>query len=229
MVFSTSQHTVRRFDAEISGLLRQVLDMGRDAEHQVCLAVQALENGDTELAQTVIAGDAALNRRDRDIDQFCVRLLARRQPMSSDMRMVLSLNKAVADLERIGDEAKSIAGKTLAIQERGHAPLSGMAVDVDHLARVALEQLNSALTILERMDPEQAWQLLRRHENPVDVVFQDSLRALSTHALDGEPAISTVIDVVLALKALKRVADHAENLIEYVIYVVEGQDIRHAL
>ena len=104
MVFSTSQHTVRRFDAEISGLLRQVLDMGRDAEHQVCLAVQALENGDAELARTVIAGDAALNRRDRDIDQFCVRLLARRQPMSSDMRMVLSLNKAVADLERIGRE-----------------------------------------------------------------------------------------------------------------------------
>ena len=227
MAFTNTRHTVKRFDSEIDSLIEQVLEMGRAAGQQVEQAVTAFRVGDIELAQAVVAGDDMLNRRDLDIDRACIRLLARRQPVSTDMRLVMSLNKAVADLERIGDEAKSIAEKALAIQARGGRLHKGVAHDMDCLAQVALQRFVAARDALARLNIEQAWELVRQEKDPVEEAFQDSLRSLSVLSLEGGPMVATIIDVVLAFKALKRVADHADNLAEYVIYIVEGQDIRH--
>ncbi len=227
MAFTNTRHTVKRFDSEIDSLIEQVLEMGRAAGQQVEQAVTAFRVGDIELAQAVVAGDDMLNRRDLDIDQACIRLLARRQPVSTDMRLVMSLNKAVADLERIGDEAKSIAEKALAIQARGGGLHKGVAHDMDCLAQVALQRFVAARDALARLNIEQAWELVRQEKDPVEEAFQDSLRSLSVLSLEGGPMVATIIDVVLAFKALKRVADHADNLAEYVIYIVEGQDVRH--
>lgn len=226
-MFTNSRHTVRRFDAEINNLVEQVQEMGRAAGQQVEQAVAAFMTGDVDLAQAVVAGDDLLNRRDLDIDKACVRLLARRQPVSTDMRLVMSLNKAVADLERIGDEAKSIAEKSLAIQARGGTVHRGIIHDLENLAQVVTTRFLVAQETLAQFDVEQAWRLVRQEKNRVDEVFQDCLRSLSVLSLEGGPMVATIIDVVLAFKALKRVADHADNLIEYVIYVVEGRDIRH--
>lgn len=227
MAFTNTRHTVKRFDSEIDSLIEQVLEMGRAAGQQVEQAVTAFRSGDIELAQAVVAGDDMLNRRDLDIDQACIRLLARRQPVSTDMRLVMSLHKAVADLERIGDEAKSIAEKALAIQARGGGLHKGVAHDMDCLAQVALQRFVAARDALARLNIEQAWELVRQEKDPVEEAFQDSLRSLSVLSLEGGPMVATIIDVVLAFKALKRVADHADNLAEYVIYIVEGQDVRH--
>ncbi|MDG4552720.1 MAG: phosphate signaling complex protein PhoU [Candidatus Competibacter sp.] len=228
MAFTNSRHTVKRFDSEIDSLIEQVLEMGRAAEQQVEQAVTAFRVGDIALAQAVVAGDDVLNRRDLDIDQACIRLLARRQPVSTDMRLVMSLHKAVADLERIGDEAKSIAKKVLAIQARGGELHHGIAHDMDHLAQVAVQRFVVARDALGQLNIEQAWRLVRQEEDPVEDAFQDSLRSLSVLSLEGGSMVATIIDVVLAFKALKRVADHADNLAEYVIYIVEGQDVRHS-
>ncbi|MCB1793466.1 MAG: phosphate signaling complex protein PhoU [Candidatus Competibacteraceae bacterium] len=231
MAFTNSRHTVKRFDSEIDSLIEQVLEMGRAAGQQVEQAVTAFRAGDVELAQAVVAGDDVLNRRDLDIDRACIRLLARRQPVSTDMRLVMSLHKAVADLERIGDEAKTIAEKALAIQARearGGELHKGVAHDMDCLAQVALQRFVAARDALARLNIEQAWELVRQEKDPVEEAFQDSLRSLSVLSLEGGPMVATIIDVVLAFKALKRVADHADNLAEYVIYIVEGQDVRHA-
>ena len=227
MAFTNTRHTVKRFDSEIDSLIEQVLEMGRAAGQQVEQAVTAFRSGDIELAQAVVAGDDMLNRRDLDIDQACIRLLARRQPVSTDMRLVMSLHKAVADLERIGDEAKSIAEKALAIQARGGGLHKGVAHDMDCLAQVALQRFVAARDALARLNIEQAWELVRQEKDPVEEAFQDSLRSLSVLSLEGGPMVATIIDVVLAFKALKRVADHVDNLAEYVIYIVEGQDVRH--
>ena len=227
MAFTNTRHTVKRFDSEIDSLIEQVLEMGRAAGQQVEQAVTAFRVGDIEVAQAVVAGDDMLNRRDLDIDQACIRLLARRQPVSTDMRLVMSLNKAVADLERIGDEAKSIAEKALAIQARGGRLHKGVAHDMDCLAQVALQRFVAARDALARLNIEQAWELVRQEKDPVEEAFQDGLRSLSVLSLEGGPMVATIIDVVLAFKALKRVADHADNLAEYVIYIVEGQDVRH--
>ncbi|MFO1371361.1 MAG: phosphate signaling complex protein PhoU [Candidatus Competibacteraceae bacterium] len=229
MAFTNSQHTVRRFDAEINGLVNQVLEMGRAAEMQVTRAVEALRMGDGETAQAVVAGDDTINHLDLDIQQGCLRLLSRRQPMSTDLRLVMSLNKAISDLERIGDEAKTIAKKALAIKRRGNGLQSGITADISRLAEIVLQRFQAAQQILAQLNTEQAWQIVHQNENAVDEAFGNSLRALSVYVLDNGPAVATVIDIVLALKALKRVADHAENLAEYVIYVVEGQDVRHAI
>ena len=228
MAFTNSHHTFKRFDTELDSLVSQVLEMARAAEQQVTRAVEAFRTGDVEIAREVVATDDIINRRDTDIDRSCIRLLSRRQPMSTDLRLIMSLNKAVQDLERIGDEAKNIANKTLAIQAREGALGHGVASDVHHLAQLVLRRLQIAQEVLAHLNAEQAWQLVGR-EDAVDEVFQDNLRALSTHALDGGPAVANMIDVVLAIKALKRVSDHAENLAEYVIYVVEGRDVRHRI
>ena len=227
MAFTNNRHTVKRFDSEIDSLIEQVLEMGRAAEQQVEQAVTAFRAGDIELAQAVVAGDDMLNRRDLDIDRACIRLLARRQPVSTDMRLVMSLHKAVADLERVGDEAKTIAEKALAIQARGGELHKGVAHDMDCLAQVALQRFVAARDALARLNIDQAWELVRQEKDPVEEAFQDSLRSLSVLSLEGGPMVATIIDVVLAFKALKRVADHADNLAEYVIYIVEGQDVRH--
>lgn len=228
MAFTNSQHTVKRFDAELSSLIGQVLEMGRAAERQVAHAVEAIKTGDIELARAVVAADDSLNRRDLDIDQACIRLLARRQPVSTDMRLVISLNKAVSDLERIGDEAKTIANQALSIRARGGELPGGIGADLGRLAQLVLQRLRATQEAMARLDAEQSWRLVHQGEDDVvEQAFQDNLRSLSTHALDGGLAVATMIDVVLAFKALKRVSDHAENLAEYVIYVVEGQDVRH--
>lgn len=225
MAFSNRQHTVKRFDMEIQQLVDLVLEMGRTVERQVSRAVKVFLEGDAIAAQAVIADDEAINRWDTEIDQHCLRLLGRRQPMSTDLRLVMALNKAVNDLERIGDEAKTIAQKTLTIQARGGRLHGGIPLEMDQLAAITSQRVQNALDSLARLDVRQAWALVRTDE--AEDMFQDILRALSTYALDGELAVATVIDVALALKALKRVADRAQNLAEYVIYVVEGRDIRH--
>jgi phosphate transport system protein len=227
MTFSNSGHTVKRFDVEIQQLVNLVLEMGREVEQQVKRAVAVFREGDPVAAQAVIAGDEAVNRWDMEIDRSCVRLLSRRQPMSTDLRLVMALNKAVNDLERIGDEAKTIAEKTLAIHARCGHPPGSIPLAVDRLAAIASQRVESALDSLARLDVNQAWALVRADE--AEEVFQDILRELGTYAIDGELTVATMIDVSLAFKALKRVADRAQNLAEYVIFVVEGQDVRHKI
>ena len=225
MTFSNSGHTVKRFDVEIQQLVNLVLDMGREVEQQVKRAVTVFREGDAEAAQAVIAGDAAVNRWDMEIDRSCVRLLSRRQPMSTDLRLVMALNKAVNDLERIGDEAKTIAEQTLAIHARDGHPPRAIPGAVARLATIASQRIQNALDSLGRLDVGQAWVLMRADE--AEEVFQDILRELGAYAVGAELTAATVIDMALALKALKRVADRARNLAEYVIFVVEGQDVRH--
>lgn len=227
MTFSNTSHTVKRFDVEIQQLINLVLEMGREVEQQTQRAVAVFREGDAGGAQAVIAGDAAVNRWDMEIDRSCVRLLSRRQPMSTDLRLVMALNKAVNDLERIGDEAKAIAEKTLTICARGGFPPRGLPSALDRLAEIASQRIESALDSLARLDVEQAWLLVRADE--AEEVFENILRELGAYPTDGELTVATVIDVALALKALKRVADRAQNLAEYVIFVVEGQDVRHAM
>ncbi|MBL8250223.1 MAG: phosphate signaling complex protein PhoU [Candidatus Competibacter sp.] len=228
MAFASSQHTVRRFDVEIQQLVNLVLEMGQTVERQVSRAVAVFRAGDAAAALEVIAGDQEVNRWDMEIDRSCVRLLSRRQPMSTDLRLVMSLNKAVNDLERIGDEAKTIAEKTLSIHERGNGFPGSVPPEVDRLAAIASQRIHSALDSLARLDVEQAWALVRA-EDETDALFQTILQSLSASVLDGESAVATVIDAAIALKALKRVAERARNLAEYVIYIIEGQDIRHKL
>ncbi|HAO32505.1 MAG TPA: phosphate signaling complex protein PhoU [Candidatus Competibacter sp.] len=228
MAFASSQHTVKRFDVEIQQLVNLVLEMGQAVERQVSRAVAVFQAGDAEAALEVIIGDREVNRWDMEIDRSCVRFLSRRQPMSTDLRLVMSLNKAVNDLERIGDEAKTIAEKTQAIHQRGVGLPGGVPDGVDRLAAIASQRIHSALDSLSRLDVEQAWTLVSA-EDETDPLFQAILQSLSASALDGALAAATVIDAAIALKALKRVAERARNLAEYVIYIIEGQDIRHKM
>lgn len=227
MPISQDAHTVKQFDVQLANLRNMVLEMGGLVEDQIKRAIAALDEENIAASREVIARDRLINGLQVKADEDCVSLIALRQPLGSDLRMIMSFSRAINDLERIGDEAKIIAQKTLSIHARGGRPHDGISLEMDRLATIASQRVQGALDSLARLDVNQAWTLVRADK--AEDLFQDILRSLGACPVDGELALASVIDVALALKALQRVADRAQNLAEYVIYIVEGQDVRHGL
>lgn len=221
------EHTLKAFDADIDGMRSAVITMGGLVEKQFTRAADAVLHGDLRLISLVLAEEAIVNQQHVQADLLCNQILARRQPIAIDLREVLASIHTVNDLERIGDEAKIIAQKTLSIHARGGRPHDGISLEMDRLATIASQRVQGALDSLARLDVNQAWTLVRADK--AEDLFQDILRSLGACPVDGELALASVIDVALALKALQRVADRAQNLAEYVIYIVEGQDVRHGI
>lgn len=220
------QHTVKRFDEELNNLQSLVLKMGGLVQEQIEGAVQALDDEDLDAARRIVARDRLVNRYNVQVDEESVNLLARRQPMGSDLRLVVSLEKAVTDLERIGDEAAKIAQMVLRIYgSDGSAPNHGLLRDVPAMAQLAQRLLAGALDSIARMDTGKAMEVARRDAD-LDEAFSAAIRHLSTYVMEDPRNMGHAINTVLILKALERMGDHAKNIAEYVVYYVKGKDIR---
>ncbi|WP_444679419.1 phosphate signaling complex protein PhoU [Halomonas sp. E19] len=219
-----SQHISRQFNQELEALKTQLMTMGGLVEQQVQEAVQALLEGDSRLAEKVRDRDREVNAMQLKIDDECTRVLARRQPAASDLRLVLAVIRATADLERIGDEASKIARNALSLTEGGGS-VRGL-VEVRHISEHVRRMLRDALTAFARFDTELALQVVREDES-VDDEYSSAMRSLMTFMMEDSRAIGPVLSVMWVLRALERVGDHADNLAEYVIYLVKGLDIRH--
>ena len=219
-----SQHISRQFNQELEELKTHLMTMGGLVENQVQEAVKALLEGDSRLAEKVRDNDRQVNDMQLKIDDECTRVLARRQPAASDLRLVLAVIRATADLERIGDEASKIARNGLSLIESGTAVRG--AVEVRHISEHVRRMLRDALTAFARFDTELALQVVREDE-AVDDEYGSAMRSLMTFMMEDNRAIGPVLSVMWILRALERVGDHADNLAEYVIYLVKGLDIRH--
>ncbi|RDB44041.1 phosphate transport system regulatory protein PhoU [Halomonas sp. DQ26W] len=219
-----SQHISRQFNQELEELKTHLMTMGGLVENQVQEAVKALLEGDSRLAEKVRDNDRQVNDMQLKIDDECTRVLARRQPAASDLRLVLAVIRATADLERIGDEASKIARNALILIESGTAVRG--AVEVRHISEHVRKMLRDALTAFARFDTELALQVVREDET-VDDEYGSAMRSLMTFMMEDNRAIGPVLSVMWILRALERVGDHADNLAEYVIYLVKGLDIRH--
>lgn len=227
MTIGTSGHIHKRFDEDLAGLRTRVLQMGGLVEEQIRLAVQALEEEDLDLAREVIDRDHAVNALEVGADEEVAELLALRQPLAVDLRMVLSMAKSVTDLERIGDEAEKIARMTLHMYTgEGSAPSSKLLQDVFPMARLGGEMLRGALDSLARLDVERAL-AIAQGDATLDREFQSALRRLITYMMEDHRHIGHAIDVLFVVKALERIGDHSKNIAEYVVYLVKGKDIRH--
>ena len=220
-----SQHLSSQFDEDLSRLRTHVLQMGGLVETQVSGAIDAYTTGEVASVKSIVETDRKVNELEKAIDDDCAHIIAKRQPAASDLRLVLGISKIVTDLERAGDEAKKIAKGVRRIYEAGHMP-SQYGVGIRHLAEAALAMVRQALDAFARMDGERALAVIRA-DNEVDVEFKSIIRQLITHMMEDPRTITTSIEIISIARAIERIGDHAKNVAEQVVFIVEGRDIRH--
>jgi phosphate transport system protein len=227
MTMSLQDHTVKRYDQELNTLRDMVLEMGGLAEDQINKAVESLEDEDLELAREVITRDQAINELEVRAGDAAINLIALRQPLGSDLRMVMSLLKTVTDLERVGDEAERIARMVVRIFDGdSRVPSNVLFQDVSSMAKLASALLRDSLDALARLDLPKAI-ITTRGDEALDREFQGALRRLVTYVMEDPRNVGHTVNVTFILKSLERIGDHAANIAENVIYLVEGKNIRH--
>lgn len=221
---SHTQHISQQFNAELEEVRSHLLAMGGLVEKQVSDAVNALIEADSGLAQQVRDADQHINEMERNIDEECVRILARRQPAASDLRLIISISKSVIDLERIGDEATKIARRAIQLCEEGEAPRG--YVEVRHIGEQVRKMVQESLDAFARFDADLALSVAQ-YDKTVDREYKTALRELVTFMMEDPRSISRVLNVIWALRSLERIGDHARNIAELVIYLVRGTNVSH--
>ena len=221
---SLHQHISRQFDNELENVRGKVLEMGGLVEQQLSNALKALIDADIEMAVKVIENEVKVNTYDVTIDQECTQILARRQPAAGDLRLVMAITKTITDLERIGDEAEKIAKMAIELTEK-QGPRA-YYVGMNAMGNLVREMVHDALDAFARMDSKDAL-IVAEKEPESDEQYGAILRQLITYMMEDPRNISASIDAVWTARALERIGDHSRNICEYVIYLVEGKDVRH--
>jgi phosphate transport system protein len=223
----SDKHLSTQFDAELSGISGRVLEMGGLVENQVVQGLLALTGFSAELASEVLAVEERVNQMEMEIDRDLSAIIARRQPTARDLRLLIAISKAIANLERVGDEAARIARTVQRLIDAGVSSRMRLPVqDLRFEADLAIAQLRKALDAFARLDTAKALEVLKQ-DDQIDQEFDGLLRKLITYMMEDPRTISSSIDLVFVAKAIERVGDHAKNLAEVIIYVVKGTDVRH--
>jgi phosphate transport system protein len=213
----------RFFDAELETFRSQLILMGETAIEQVRTAIQALVEAKTGLAEQVIAADDRLDRLEVEIDNEAVRYMNLRAPIASELRLVIVGMKASHDLERVGDEATSIAKR--AIKLSAEPPLKPY-IDIPRMVSMALEMLRDALDCFLQVDEAKAVAVCKR-DAEVDNLNRQLYRELTSFMIERPETISRAIELMFISKSIERIADHATNIAEEMIYLSQGKDVRH--
>lgn len=210
------------FEQELDELKQKLLLMGRQAEHNVRRAIQALVQRDDALAQQVKADDSILDQLEKDIDELGIHCLAK-APLASQLRLITVAMKASHDLERVGDEATTIARRAL---ELNAEPSLRLEPDLEQMAQRALRLLREALEAFVQHDPAKARNLIPA-DKEIDLLNRQIHRVLASYMVENPATISRALHLMVIAKSLERIGDHATNIAEEVVYLHEGADIRH--
>ena len=220
-----NEHSSRQYEQDLEAIRSRVLQMGGLVEKQFYDAMACFRTLDSKEAARIIGADVEVNQMEVALDDACSHLIVKRQPAANDLRTVMATIKVITDLERIGDEATKIARAASAIQQRGVALIA-----YEDLVRVmgdtAGRLLHGALDAFARLDEKQATRLIIEDEK-IDNEFRTVMRNLITFMMEDPRTISLSLDTLWVAKAIERIGDHAKNIAEYVVYIVEGKDIRH--
>ena len=214
----------RFFDAELENFRSHLLRMGERAMDQTRRAMRALMDGDIPLADAVIASDDELDKLEVQIDDEAIRYMTLRGPVASELRVIVVGMKASHDLERVGDEATGIARRSrkLAIE-----PRLELYADLPRMANIALEMLRDALDCFVQEDEQKALDVIRR-DSEVDNLNRLLYRRLTSFMIEKPDTISRAIELMFISKSIERIADHAVNIAEEMVFLSKGQDIRHS-
>lgn len=217
-------HIYHQFDEDLEALRTKVLRTGGLVERQLSDALRALEDQDSALAESVIARDQDINNMELEIDEDSALLLARRQPVASDLRLLISIIKTITDLERMGDEAVRIA--RMAVRHAQRSQPQRPPTGVRHLGAHVRGMLHDALDAFARFDVDKGVAVVAEDQN-VDREYESITRELITFMMEDPRAIPHALDVLFSARALERIGDRSCNICEYVIYYVRGKDVRH--
>lgn len=215
------QHIVRAFDEELSRLTSAIVEMGGLAERQVADAVRALTERDVDLAAKVIETDRRVDELEERIDQDTIKLLALRQPMAIDLRLIAMALKITNDLERMSDYAVSIAKRS---QRLAELPELRPMQQLPRIGQTCLSMVKDVLDAYVERDPDKATAVWHR-DRDVDEQYTSLFRELVTYMLEDPRTISTCIDLLFIAKNLERIADHATNIAEKIVYIIHGTEI----
>ena len=215
-------HTVVAYDQELKEIAGRIAEMGGMAEGLVADAITALVRGDTALAQRVILSDARLDRLQRVVEEQAVVIIAKRQPMALDLRQIFTAMRISGDLERVGDLAKSIAKRVVAMG--GAIQVKRVVIGVEHLSEIALEQLKGVLDAYAARDSEVAMKVRERDEQ-IDALYTSLFRELLTYMMEDPRNITFCTHLLFCAKNIERIGDHATNIAEAVHYLVTGEQL----
>lgn len=224
-ITSHTLHISQQYNIELDDIRKHLSEMGGMAQRQVNDAITALVDADITKAEQVVRADKTVNSMEMSIDEECIRILARRQPAASDLRLVIAVTKAITDLERIGDEASKIARQAIALSGEGMMAPRGY-VEVRHIGGLVSRMLQDALDAFARLDVDMANEVVQM-DRTVDLEYGTAMRELVTFMMEDPRSITRVLNIMWSLRALERIGDHARNLSQYVIYLVNGEDVRH--
>lgn len=213
----------RHFDEELNVLRKNLVHASSLAEEAIAKAIKALVDRNIELAEEVIHQDDAINELEVEIDEQCLRLFALRQPFAIDLRFIRSAMKINSQLERIGDEAVNIAERALGLLKE--PPLKPL-IDIPRLATLSKEMVKDSINSFINKDADLARSVCKR-DDEVDDLNNQIFRELLTYMMEDRGTTSRAIRLIFTGRHLERIADHATNIAEDVIYMVSGNDIRH--
>jgi len=220
-------HTVKRYDAELARLRNLVLEMGGLVINQAEKSVRALRKQDLGAARLVVEREPAVNEFDNLAEREMNKIIALRQPVAGDLRLIIGVSKSISDLERIGDEALKIARVAIRLYDSDESsPNKKLLRDVKVMCRIACDMLRAALDAFDTMDMQRAIEIAKE-DDELDNEFQSATRRLTTYVMEDSRNMGHAINVLLVIKALERIGDHAKNIAEYVVFLVKGKDVRH--
>ncbi|CDG19807.1 Phosphate transport system protein phoU [Xenorhabdus poinarii G6] len=218
-----SKHISGQFTAELEHIRTELMTMGGLVEEQLSKAILAMHNQDAVLAQQVIEDDQKVNMMEVAIDEACVRIIAKRQPTASDLRLIMVISKTIAELERIGDVADKIC--QTALEKFSHQQQS-LLVSLESLGHHTIQMLHDVLDAFARMDLKEAIRIYHE-DKKVDQEYEGIVRQLMTYMMEDPRTIPNIMTALFCARSIERIGDRCQNICEFIFYYVKGQDFRH--
>ena len=219
------KHLSSQFDSDLNSLCSKLLEMGGMVESQTSTAMRAFTEMDIDICNQVIEREKAVNDFEIEVDSACTEIIARRQPTARDLRLVMAVSKAIANLERAGDEAERVAKRTKRIIEAGLNHNINVA-EIKVSGQMAISLLRRSLDAFARLDTIAAAEVVKE-DKQIDEEFRAFVRKLIVYMMEDPSLITTGLDMLTIAKAIERIGDHSKNIAEFVIYIVKGADVRH--
>jgi len=219
-------HVSEQFNIELEDLRNKVLAMGGLVEQNISDAINSVIDNDDRLAEKVIENDVRVNEMEMAIDEEAQRVIARRQPAAGDLRMIITVMKAISELERCGDEAEKIARMGMKMNGKGRDTYRGHYVELRHMAEGVRKMLHNALDAFARMDVDTACTCID-FDTYINEEYEAVMRQLITLMMEDTRNVKRTLDVIWCARALERIGDHSKKVCEYIVFMVTGKDIRH--